>query len=125
MSTGRGRDEGQSTVELALVLPVVMALILMVVQVGLVMRDRILVVHAARTAARAAAVGGDAAAAAVVGSHLEAGRMVVVVGRSEVDGQQLVEAKVRYRSPTSVPLVGSLVGDVVIEESVTMRREAG
>jgi Flp pilus assembly protein TadG len=118
-----GREQGQSTVELALVLPVVMALILLVAQVGLVMRDRILVVHAARAAARAAAVGGDAAAAAVVASHLESSRMVVVVGRSDVGGQELVQAQVRYRSATSVPLVGSLVGDVVIEESVTMRRE--
>jgi Flp pilus assembly protein TadG len=109
---------------LALVLPLAMTLILLVVQVGLVMRDRILVVHAARSAARAAAVGGDASAAAVAGSNLDASRLVVVVRSVDAAGQPLVEAQVRYRSPTTVPFVGSLLGDVAIEESVTMRREA-
>ncbi|HWI04001.1 MAG TPA: TadE/TadG family type IV pilus assembly protein [Acidimicrobiales bacterium] len=49
----RGRaDEGQASVELALVLPLVMMLLLAVVQLGLLVRDQILVVHAAREAVR-------------------------------------------------------------------------
>ena len=52
-----GADRGQSTVEFALVLPLVVMVLLLVVQVGLVVRDQVLVVHAAREAARAAAVG--------------------------------------------------------------------
>jgi Flp pilus assembly protein TadG len=58
-------------VELALVLPLVLLLLLGVVQVGLVVRDQILVVHAAREAAREAAVDpapGAARRAALAGS---------------------------------------------------------
>ena len=47
--------------ELALVLPLVVALLLAVVQVGLIVRDQVLVVHAAREAAREAAVDPDPA----------------------------------------------------------------
>ena len=54
-SRGTG-DEGQAAVELALVLPLVALLLLALVQVGLVVRDQILVIHAAREAAREAAV---------------------------------------------------------------------
>src|SRR5207247_8954779 len=50
------RDDGQAAVELALVLPLVALLLLVLVQVGLVVRDQVLVVHAAREAAREAAV---------------------------------------------------------------------
>ena len=47
-----GRDRGQAAVETALVLPLIMAVALAFVQVGLLVRDHILVVHAAREAAR-------------------------------------------------------------------------
>ena len=46
---------GQATVEIAMLLPVLVTTLLLVVQVGLLARDRVLTVHAARTAARAAA----------------------------------------------------------------------
>ena len=50
------REGGQATVEVALLLPLLALLLLAVVQVGLVVRDQVLVTHAAREAARAAAV---------------------------------------------------------------------
>ena len=50
------RDRGQSTVELAIALPVVVMLVLGLVQSALVLRDHLLVVHSAREAARAASV---------------------------------------------------------------------
>ena len=50
---------GQSTVELALLLPVVVLLLLAVLQMGLLARDIVLVTHASREAARAAAVDSD------------------------------------------------------------------
>ena len=56
MRAGAGRDRGQSSVEVALLLPFLALLLLAVIQVGLVVRDQVLVVHVAREAARAAAV---------------------------------------------------------------------
>ena len=52
-------DDGQAAVELALVLPAVVLLLLALVQFALIGRDELLVVHAAREAARAASVAGS------------------------------------------------------------------
>ena len=49
--------------ELALLLPVLLGMALLVVQAGLIVRDQVLLVHAAREAARFAAVEGDPAGA--------------------------------------------------------------
>jgi len=118
-------DRGQAAVELALVLPVVLLLVLAALQVGLVARDVVLVQHAAREAARAAAVDGDVSrirAAAVEGSGLPADRLEVTVSARGEPGTT-VTVTVRYRSPTDVPLAGALVADRVLDASATMRVE--
>jgi Flp pilus assembly protein TadG len=124
MRRGRG-DGGQAAVELALVLPLVLVLLLGVVQVGLVVRDQILVVHAAREAAREAAVDPAPEAArqaALAGSALAPERLTVTVtGRGPVGSR--VRADVRYRTPTQVPLVGAAVGDLTLRATTSMRVE--
>ena len=77
-----GRKRGQSTVELALLLPVVALLLATVAQVVLVARDELRVVQAARIAARAVVVQPDAAAAraAIRGSGMDLDGMHVAVG---------------------------------------------
>lgn len=122
----RDRQRGQATVELALVLPLVVMLLLAVVQVALVARDAILVVHAAREAVREAAVNaasGAARTAAEAGSGLTGPRLVVEVNKREAPGGQ-VEVGVRYRAPTDVPLVGALVPDVTLSSRAVMRVES-
>ena len=59
IARGSREEEGQATVELALLLPVVVVLLLAVLQLGLVARDVVLVAHAAREASRVAAVDDD------------------------------------------------------------------
>jgi Flp pilus assembly protein TadG len=107
------------------VLPLVVVLLLALVQLGLVVRDQILVVHAAREAARAAAVESDpgaASAAAADGSGLPASRLKVdVTGRAGPGSR--VAVSVAYRSPTDVPLVGAAVSDVTLRGRATMRVE--
>ncbi|HET7488304.1 MAG TPA: TadE/TadG family type IV pilus assembly protein [Acidimicrobiales bacterium] len=116
--------EGQAAVELALVLPLLVVLALVLLQVGLVVRDQVLVVHAAREAARAAAVDPSAAAArraALAGGPLDPHRLEVRVtagGRGRPVGVSLV-----YRSPTMAPLVGPLLPDVRLTGQASMRRE--
>lgn len=122
----RGReDEGQASVELALALPLVVLLLLAVVQLGLVVRDQILVVHAAREAVREAAVDPSPDAprrAALAGSTLAGDRLTVTsTGRGAVGSRVRVE--VAYRAPTSMPLVGAALGDLTIRSSATMRVE--
>ncbi len=106
-------------------LPLVALLLLTVVQVGFLVRDQVLVVHATREAARAAAVDpspgvpGQRAAAA---SGLAADRLEVTVRGRQGPGSQ-VTVTARYRSPTAVPVVGALLGDVGLGATVTMRVE--
>jgi Flp pilus assembly protein TadG len=118
-------DRGQATVEAALVLPFVALLLLAVVQVGLLVRAQVLVTHAAREAARAAAVDPDPNAALDAAEHassLDAARMKVSIeGRG--DRGSHVTVHVTYDVPTDVPLIGALVGDIHLEGEATMRVE--
>ena len=119
---GERRSQGQAAVELALALPLVALLLLAVVQVGLVVRDQVLVVHAAREGARAAAVDPTVAAArraAAAGSGLPGRRLTVELARR--GGQ--VEVVTRYRSPTDLPLVGPLFPDLSLRANAAMRVE--
>jgi Flp pilus assembly protein TadG len=109
----------------ALVLPVIALLLLAVVQVGLVVRDQVLVTHAAREAARAAAVDPDPEAparAAEAAADLEPARLSVTTGDRGEAGTR-VRVEVRYASPTTLPLVGRLVPDVSLTAAATMRVE--
>lgn len=120
-----GRDAGQAAVELALVMPVVVLLLLTILQVGLLARDSLLVAHASREAARAAAVDPDphaARTAALASSGLDDGRIDVSVTGRGASGSR-VTVRVRYRAPTSVALVGALLGDRTLEATTTMRVE--
>jgi len=122
---GRGaRHRGQATVELALGLPVVGLAVLLVLQLALVGRDALLVHHAAREAARAAAVE----------PHLPAARAGALAASTALDPHRLevglsrragrVTTEVRYRAVTGLPLVGLLVPDPEVTASVTMREES-
>lgn len=135
MTQGRGqhfgdhkatrKQSGQATVELALTLPIVVLFALIVVQAGLVAKDMLLVHHAAREAARAAAVDPTQAAAragASGGAALDPGRLSVALSGGTARGDR-ARATVSYSSPTDVPIVGRLVGDIPIRATVTMRVE--
>lgn len=118
-------DEGQATVELAFALPVVVVLGLFVVQVAVLCLSQILVVEAARAAARVAAVDPSyeavrAAAARTPG--LRPARLDVVRGPRGGEGTS-VSVTVRYRVRTDVPLVGVLIGDRTLTATATYRVE--
>jgi len=121
----RRGNEGQAAVELALALPLVALLLLALVQLGFLVRDQVLVVHAAREGVRQAAVdpSADAARQAAAGSSgLTAGRMQVAMTARGAPGSH-VRVSVTYRSPTDVPLVGAALPDFELHASATMRVE--
>lgn len=124
-SDRRRSEAGQATVELVLVLPVIILLAMFVGQVGLVVRDSVLVHHVAREAARQAAVDPtESAARAAAGraSKLNSSNMSVTLsgGRSKGDH---ITAQITYVSATKLPLIGRLVPDVRLHAEVTMRVE--
>jgi hypothetical protein len=102
-----------------------MLLLLAVAQFGLLVRDQLLVVHAAREAVREAAVDPAADAprrAALASSTLAGDRLTVTAsGRGAVGSRVRVE--VAYRPSTGVPLVGLAVSSLTLRASATMRVE--
>jgi Flp pilus assembly protein TadG len=113
-------------VELALVTPLLFVLLLAVVQVGLVIRDQVLLVDAAREGARAAAVdpapdAAQRAAAAVPG--LEPARLRVTVVRSTGPGAT-VRVDIVYRAPPDVPLFAGFVRKVALRSTAVLRIES-
>ncbi len=121
----RRRERGQAVVELALTIPLVVLLLLSLVQLGLVVRDQILVVHAAREGARAGAVSadsGDVRRAAAGSSGLQSRRMKVEMNGRGGPGSTL-RVTIHYSSPTEVPLVGAFLPDVRLRAATSMRVE--
>ena len=126
----RGREEqGASAVEFALVLPLLLVVALALVQVGLLVRDRLLVEAAARAGARTAAVEVDQAsiAGAVARSapDLDADALTVGVARAGTQGDP-VTVTVSYTSEIRVPFIGWLITHgVAMTSTATDRQEFG
>lgn len=118
---GPAVETAQASVELALALPIITLLALLLVQVSLLGRDQLAVVHAAREAARAASVDPDPAAAREAAHRVLPGARVDTGGRP-APGRPLT-ATVTYRSPTDVPVVGRLLPDPVLSARAVMRVE--
>lgn len=122
-------ERGTAAVEFALVLPLVLTVTLALLQVGLLVRDRLLVESAARAGARAAAVQDDPAMVRVAvtdaASTLDAGAVTVGIVRAGTRGDP-VTVSVAYASSVRVPLVAWLFGDVVdMTADATDRQEFG
>ena len=113
-------------VEFALVLPLLLVIALALVQVGLVIRDRLLVEEAARAGARAAAVESDpdaiARAARSAAPDLDPSTLGVAVTRQGGRGDP-VTVTVTYASAIKVPLVSWLFGSAVAMRSTTTDRQ--
>jgi Flp pilus assembly protein TadG len=114
------RQRGQASVELALALPLLVIWLLAIVQLTLIVRDQLAVIHAAREGARAAAVSaspGSAASAAARQAIKESPLSVNTATGSTVTVQ------VSYASRTNVPLVGALLPDITVRATATMQWE--
>jgi len=121
----RRGEAGQAAVELALCLPLLAAIGLALLQVTLVVRDQVVLTHAAREAAREAAVSaepGAARRAALAGAHLDPDRLEVEVRGRGRSGSR-VTVTLQYLAPTDLPLIGAVLGDVHLAASVSMRVE--
>jgi hypothetical protein len=118
---GSTRERGQATVEFAFVLPLLVLAALAIVQVALVVRDQLGVVHAAREAARAASVEPDPGEAVRAAHRTLPGATVDVGNRPKVGGE--ISVTVHYTSITDLPLVGLLFPDPDLHATSVMRVE--
>ena len=127
-AAGRG-ERGSAAVEFALVLPLVLLMAVAVVQVGVLVKDRLIVQDASRAGAREAAVTADDGAVhqAVVeaAAGLDPAALVVTVTREGGSGSG-VTVDVLYDDHLALPLVDWLFPDtVLLEAGATMRQETG
>lgn len=126
MRVGRtGAERGQATVELAVLLPVVVVLVVLLAQVALVARDRVVLVHATRAAGRAVIVEPTVASArdALDALGEPASSSTVSLEGSTRPGE-LMQVRVVLRRP-ALPLLAGLVGPIELREQVTVRVEGG
>lgn len=126
---GPPAEAGQAAVELALALPLVALLLVLVAQAGMVVKDQVMVVHAAREAARAAAVDPEPGAgrrAATAAGPLDPARLAVVIRSSPAGlrGPPAVTAVVSYRSAVFVPLLAGVFPDILLTGRASMGRES-
>lgn len=115
-------EHGQSAVEFALVLPLMLILILGLLQLGVMVRDQIMVLGAAREGVRQAIVTPDRGLIAQAAGRAAPGlRLAVDVERGTSRGEP---ARVTVKaSPVRLPLVGQMLGGLTLKSSATMSIE--
>jgi hypothetical protein len=123
-------DGGQATVEAAMTLPIVLIALLLVVQVGVVVRDALALCQASREGARAAAITGDDASATDAvrrsAGPLDASRIAIDVeppsGERGRGGELTVHLS--YAERLTIPIVSKLVSfEVPLRAASTIRIE--
>ncbi|HEY3208246.1 MAG TPA: TadE family protein [Actinomycetota bacterium] len=115
--------------EFALVLPLVLIMGLALLQVGLLIKNQLVVEGSARAGARQGAVTTDdaevARAAELAAVSLDVGRLEAFVQRDGGAGTP-VTVRVVYHAPVNVPVVAWLFPDTIDLEAVAvMRQETG
>lgn len=122
MNRRRLGSRGQATVEFALLLPVAVVALLVIAQIGLVVRTRVMLTHAAREGARVAAVGGSDAevtAAVIDSGSLDPAQLTVGVTRDASVATVLLV----YQMETNVSVVGAILNDPEMSSVAAMYRE--
>lgn len=121
----RQRDDGQAVVEVALALPLVCTLVVGILQIALVGRNRLALEVAAREAARAAVVSADPTPAAVTAAHaaVTLRPLVVRIEAGTIADVSSITASVGWTDPTDMPIVGVFVPDIPLRAAVTMTIE--
>lgn len=117
---GRRGDSGQAAVEFAVALPLIAVAMLAIAQVGVSIRNELVVELAAREGARAAAVSADSA-----GSATAAARRAVTlpVEVSVRENGATVSVTVTYVDDTNIAIIGGAIGPVTHSATATMAIE--
>jgi len=111
-------ESGQATVELALVMPLIIGLLLIILNVGLVVRDQLAVWHAASAGARAASISPDSPD--VVQQAVEDEVRLRPLHLQIVRDKQLITVEVQYPRTINLWLINHIVPPLTLSASVTM-----
>ena len=111
-------DSGQATVELALVMPLIIGLLLIILNVGLVVRDQLAVWHAASAGARAASISPDSPDVVQQAVEDEVGLRPLHL--QIIRDEQLITVEVQYPRTINLWLIKHIVPPLTLSASVTM-----
>ncbi len=111
-------ESGQATVELALVMPLIIGLLLIILNVGLVVRDQLAVWHAASAGARAASISPDSPNVVQQAVEDEVGLRPLHL--KIVRDEQLITVEVQYPRTINLWLIKHIVPQLTLSASVTM-----
>jgi hypothetical protein len=111
-------DSGQATVELALVMPLIIGLLLIILNVGLVVRDQLAVWHAAGAGARAASISPNSPD--IVQQAVEDEVWLRPLHLQITRDEQLITVDVQYPRTINLWLIKHFVPPLTLSASVTM-----
>jgi len=111
-------DSGQATVELALVMPLIIGLVLIILNVGLIVRDQLAVWHAASAGARAASISPNSPD--IVQQAVEDEVRLRPLHLQIVRDEQLITVEVQYPCTINLWLIKHIVPPLTLSASVTM-----
>ncbi|MEO7803997.1 MAG: TadE/TadG family type IV pilus assembly protein [Actinomycetota bacterium] len=115
-------ERGQSTVEFALILPLIMLLLLCLLQAGTMFRDQLLVSAAAREAAREASVTTDTSRVQAAADRSAPGLDLSIRLERGPKRGDVARVEVSAR-PVALPLVGAIVSNRRVSSTASMRVE--
>ena len=120
--------KGQSLVEFAIILPILLLLLLGIAEFGIMLNSYLTIQNVAREGARLGIVGGsDAEITALITStspNLTASDMTVTITPSEISRKSgdTLQVKVVYNYHMTVPIISALVGNVIVLTAQTSMR---
>lgn len=118
-------EKGQSLVEFALIVPVLILLLLGIIDFGRIFHAYLTIDHAGREAARAASIGKNVAEIKSVAVNkassigLTSGQVQVVTGPSGTDATITISYPITFLTP----LIGSIAGPLTLTDATVMRVE--
>lgn len=118
-------QDGQTTVELAVILPVLLFVLAVLLEIGLIAGDQIRLLHAAREAARVAVVEPDPekAAQAAEAAGFESLDLSIRPERVRRKLGQPLTVTLVFDRPGRMPLIGTLFEAIELKSEATMRIE--
>lgn len=119
------KEKGQSLVEFALVLPLLLLLLFGIVDFGRVFHAYLTIDHVGREVARAVSVGSDEA---TINNIILKNGASINLTRTDVDitpaeSGHDAEITIQYPITFLTPVIGDLVGPLELKDSTTMRVE--
>lgn len=128
-SVVKKNNRGQSLVETALVLPIILLMLLGILEFGRILSAWMIITHGSREGARLASLGGTntqiTARVKAVSNTLNLGSMTVTISPSSNRSTgAMVTVRVNYSVDLLTPFIGAIIGDPLpMNAKTTMRVE--